>query len=334
MHLMRPGARGRRAIALAGAVLLAGTAAGCGSGGRPHAAEPATAPATHGTPAGLVRPVGAAPEGIVHDPVTGLVAVAVRGPDRLLLLDPTTLAVRRSVPLPGSARHLQLSTTGDEVLVPAESANELVEVPLAEGAPRATAVRKQPHDATRLPSGDIAVGDEFGKTVSIVRDGRVRATITGLTQPGGVASLGGTLAVVDVGAFTVSTYDTRTLQRTGRIGAGAGPTHIVVLDDRLVVTDTRGGAVLVFATDPLRQVGRLRLPGAPYGIAAAPADHSVWVTLTGSNQLVGLRLAHDRLRVVNRYHTVRQPNTVAVDTAGRSLWVTGTTLGVAEFIHR
>lgn len=317
------------------AVLLALAAAGCGGSGRPHAAEPATAPLVHLTPAGLVRRVGADPEGIVHDPVTGQVAVAVRDPDRVLLLDPATLAVRRSVPLPGSARHLQLSGTGDEVLVPAESANELVEVPLAGGAPRVTAVRRQPHDATRLASGDLAVGDEFGRAVSIVRDGRVRATITGLTQPGGVDSVGDALAVIDVGAFTLSTYDERTLRRTGRVGAGSGPTHLVaVAGRRLVVTDTRGGAVLVFATSPLREVGRLALPGAPYGVAADAAGGLVWVTLTARNQVVGLRLAGDRPVVVVRYPTVRQPDTVAVDAGSRHLWITGTTPGVVELVDR
>ncbi len=326
--------RSRPRLRAGALVLTLVAAAACSGSSRPHAAEPATAPVTTAAPAGLVRAVGGAPEGIVYDPVTRQVAVAVRDPDRLLLLDPTTLAVRRSVPLPGSARHLQLSVAGDEVLVPAESADELVEVPLAGGAVRTTRVRRQPHDATRLATGDIAVGDEFGRSVSVVRNGRVRATITGLTQPGGVAALGGTLAVVDVGAFTLSTYDARTLRRTGRIAAGAGPTHVVVVGGRLVVTDTRGGAVLVFATDPLRELARLPLPGAPYGIASDPTDDTVWVTLTGRNQLVGLRLLHDRLTVVNRYQTVRQPNTVAVDTAGRSAWVTGTTPGVVERVER
>ena len=79
----------------------------------------------------------------------------------------------------------------------------------------------------------------------------------------GVTALGDTLAVVDVGAFTVSTYDARTLHRTGRVAAGAGPTHLVALGDRLVVTDTRGGAVLVFATNPLREVSRLPLRRRP-----------------------------------------------------------------------
>ncbi|WP_375486295.1 YncE family protein [uncultured Jatrophihabitans sp.] len=327
----------RRARRLLAWLTVAGVAlAACSSGSdRPGAAEPATAPRTTAAADGSVRTVGAAPEGIVYAPRAGLVAVAVRKPDRLLLLDPDSLAVRRSVPLPGDVRHLQVSVTGDEVLVPAESARKIVEVPLPTGAIRATTVGKQPHDAARAADGDVVVGNEFGRSISVLRNGRVLRTIRDLTQPGGVVAAGDTVAVVDVGAFTVSTYDLATLTRRGRIDAGKGPTHgVLVRPNTVLVSDTRGDALLLDRLSPLKQVGRLSLPGTPYGLAVDATTGTVWVTLTARNEVVGVRVVGDRMSVIARYPTVRQPNTVAVDPGSHRVWVTGTDAGVVQLIRR
>nr|MDQ3990227.1 YncE family protein [Actinomycetota bacterium] len=71
--------------------------AGCGSepAGPPReplppAAEPAEAPEPTRAPAGRVVPVGPIAEGVVADPVTGLVAVGLRDPFRLALVDGRT----------------------------------------------------------------------------------------------------------------------------------------------------------------------------------------------------------------------------------------------------
>src|SRR5918997_6082580 len=106
--------------------------AGCGSidavGDLPLAAEPAASPPLERRPAGRVVAVGNRPEGIVADPVTGLVAVGLREPDRLALVDGETARVMRRVGLPGAPRHLGLAAPGGPVLVPAEPADRLVEV--------------------------------------------------------------------------------------------------------------------------------------------------------------------------------------------------------------
>lgn len=325
----------QRCVALTVLVLAI---AACSSGGEEKklgAAEPATAPPTSAAPEGTVRPVGDAPEGIVYDPTTKLVAVAVGNPDRLALLDPQTLAVRRTVPLPGSVRHLQLAAPGGPVLVPAESANQVVEVSLPGGATRATDVHKQPHDATAAGGGDLVVGNEFGKSISVVRAGKLVKTISDLKQPGGVVGQGDTVTVVDVGAFTVSTYDLTTGKRTAITNAGKGPTHGNLLSGhRVIVSDTRGNALLVYSLDPLKQLGRLDLAGTPYGMTADGSTDTVWVTLTSRNQVVGMDVSGDVPREIARYDTVRQPNTVAVEPGSHRLWVTGTDAGVVELITR
>lgn len=328
----------RLAASLAVATAVAGLVA-CGSNGGtkngPGAAEPATAPPTSTAPAGRSKPVGDEPEGIVYDPATNLVAVAVRNPDRLLLLDPGTLAVRRSVALPGSVRHLQLGRPGGPVLVPAESASQIVQVFLPGGATRANDVQKQPHDAAEAANGDIVVGNEFGKSISIVRAGKVIKTIADLKQPGGVIADGDTIGVVDVGAFTLSTYDLATLTRTARVSAGSGPTHgNLIGGDRIIVSNTRGNQMLVYSVAPLKQVGALALPGTPYGMAVDASTGTVWVTLTARNEVVGLDVSTNTPKVIARYPTVRQPNTVAVAPGGKRLWITGTADGVVQRIDR
>ncbi|MGI8416623.1 MAG: YncE family protein [Nakamurella sp.] len=328
----------RRRRVVAGPLAAFLVVAGCGSNGpaKSAAAEPATAPPTSAAPAGSVRQVGTMPEGIVYDVKTDLVAVTVRGPDRLLLLDPATLAVRRTVPLPGHARHLQLAASGGPVLVPAEDASQLVEVSLPGGVQTAYDVQQEPHDAAATSDGDVVVGNEFSKSISIIRGGTVVKTISDLTQPGGVVAVGPSeVAVVDVGAFSLSTYDLTTLKRTGRINAGNGPTHgVLIPGGRVVVADTRGNAMLVYSVDPLKRIGALPLPGAPYGLATDESTGLVWVTLTARNQVVGLDVSGNTPKVVARYDTVRQPNTVAVAPGSHRLWVAGENTGVVELIKR
>jgi DNA-binding beta-propeller fold protein YncE len=282
------------------------------------AAEPADSPALAVEPAGIVVPLDPDAEGMVFDPVTGLLAVAVRDPNRLVLLDRKGGQLRE-VPLPGHARHLQLAAPGGPVLVPAEDSNTLVEVSLPDGATTETPVGSYPHDAAQVAGGQVLVGDEKGGTLSVVEDGEVTATLSSQTQPGGVAVVGDIAGVVDVGAFSLTTYDVPAAELLEVVDAGAGPTHLVADDrGRFLVADTRGDAVLTFSADPLTQVDRLPLPGTPYGLAYDGAAQLLWVTLTATNEVVGLSTAGDQLTEVARFPTVRQPNTVAVDpTSGR-----------------
>lgn len=328
-------ARRRIAAIALGAVMLLAACGGGTDNPDKKAAEPGRAPAVTTPPAGEVIDVGALPQGIVYDHRTETLAVAVRDPFRLLLLDPETLAVRQSVPLPGKVRHLQLAAPGGPVLVPAESANAIVEVSLPDGATRTTKVQRQPHDAAAAANGDLVVGNEFSGSISIVRDGNVLNTFDDLLQPGGVVTTGDTAAIIDVKDYTLSTYDLDGLFRSGRIAAGAGPTHGVLVDDnRVAVTDTRGDELLLFSLDPLRKVGAIALEGNPYGITVDQDSRTVWVTLTTENTLVGLDVSGDSPTIIATYPTVAQADTVAVEPGGHVLWVTGTRDGTVQRITR
>ncbi|MCW2759192.1 MAG: hypothetical protein JWO46_2938 [Nocardioidaceae bacterium] len=334
----------RRVTALLTAALLGLVVAGCGgsSSGEPSkrrtpglAAEPATSPALTAAPEGTTSKVGALPQGIVYDATTDQLAVAVRDPYRLVVLDPTTLIANRSVEIPGKVRHLQLVAPGGPVLVPSETANTLFEVPLDGGPVTSTKVPEHPHDAA-AGNGFVMSGNEFDGSISFIKNGQIAKTVGDLKQPGGVVADGeGHVAVVDVGAFTVTTYDLKTLTRTARVPAGAGPTHGVLTGpNRLAVTDTRGGKLLLYSIDPLKQIGSIDLPGSPYGLTADPTTGTVWVTLTATNKLVGYDVSSAEPRLVAEYDTVQQPDTVAVAPGNKVLWVTGTKDGVVQRIRR
>lgn len=334
----------RRDVGATAAALVALALTGCGGDGATIAttttpekkgAEPAVAPSPTTVPAGVVAKVGYAPEGIVHDPVTGLVAVGVREPNRLLVLEPQTLTVQRSVPVPGTIRHLSVTAGGGTVLVPNEADDTLLEVDLRTGGKRSTAVGHVPHDATGTLGGELLVGDEFGGSLTVLRDGRVVTTFDDLQHPGGVVAAGRTALVVDVGDYSLTSYDLDTMARVARVPAGAGPTHgILAAPDRVAVSDTRGGALILFSIEPLRQVAQLDVGTSPYGLAADPASRTVWVTLTATNEVLEVDVAGDAPRVAARWPTVRQPNTVAVDPVTRTLWIASRTDGVVQRISR
>lgn len=301
----------------------------------PHtAAEPATGPVLTGAPAGTVVSVGAAPEGIVFDPVTGLVAVAVRNPDRLVLIDGASMRIRASIPLAGHARHLQLARPGGPVIVPEEDKNQLALVALPGGSTSLIKTGTSPHDAAAVPGGYVA-GDEFGSSITIARTGQPPQTVGGVEQPGGVIALGGEVAIVDVKGYVVTTYRVSDGAKLATVAAGAGPTHgVLVGADTILVADTRGNQVITLATDPLKYRASLALPGSPYGLAADPQQPVAWVTLTGRNQVVELDLSHAAPTEIARLDTVQQPDTVAVAPGSHTIWIAGNATGVVQKLTR
>jgi DNA-binding beta-propeller fold protein YncE len=118
-------------------------------------------------------------------------------------------------------------------------------------------------------------------------------------------------------------YDPHALRRVARAPAGVGPTHVAAAGPWIYVTDTDGGALLVFRISPeLELVRRYPLPGSPYGIALDPVRRRLWVTLTARNELAELP-AHGRPHALRRFATVRQPNGVAIDASTGRAFVTG-----------
>jgi len=316
---------------------LAFALAGCGSAEElPPPAEPAVSPSPSAEPVGRVVEVGNQPEGVAADPQTGLVAVGLRNPDELAIVDGRTGDVERRVRLPESPRHLQLAAPGGPVLVPAERANMLVEVSLPDGQTRtSTPVGDFPHDATAAGERRF-VANEFGDTVSVIEDGRVEATLEAPVQPGGIAALDtDRVGVVAVRDNVLRVYDAGTLRPLGDARAGAGPTHVVAdpSTGRFWVADTRGGALLFSTrTRQPQLLDRVNLPGSPYAMAIDSPNRRLWVTLTATNELAEIDLGREEPRVLGTYPTVRQPNGVAVDTNTGRVFVASRTDGTLQII--
>ena len=265
------------------------------------------------TPAGRSAAVGTEPEGIAWDAAAGLLAVGVRRPAAVAFVDPRSLRVVRRVPLPEPPRHLSFDSEGGAVLVPAERANELLEVRPG-GVASATRVGVHPHDATAV-GGSVFVADEHSDQVSVVRDGKLAETLGTPHQPGGIVAVAGRwVALVAVGARVLQVYDARAPRRLGATAAGVGPSHVVARDDLAYVADTEGERVLVFKVGAHpRQVASVAAAGTPYGLAVDPSRARLWVTLTATDRLAEYSLARGLPRRVATYPTGRQPNSVAVD---------------------
>jgi DNA-binding beta-propeller fold protein YncE len=322
---MRSTAGVRRALLAIACVFAACGCGGSGDGLAP-AAEPARSPPLDAKPAGRVVQVGHKPEGLAFDRRTGLLAVALRRPDRLALVNGRSGRTVRRIRLPGAARHLALAGRGGPVLVPAEDADELVAVSLPDGRLRATPVGRQPHAAV-ASGGSLFVGNERGRSVSVVENGREVRRLEAPVGPGGLAAtLGRVVAVVGVRERAIEAFEASTLASRGRIAVGLGPTHVVARGERFFVVDTRGNGLIEVLMDPLRVHRRTHLEGAPYGIAFDRERRRFWVTLTASNRVAEVT---DR-RVLRTFPTVRQPNSVAVDPGSGRVFVASRRDGVLQ----
>jgi DNA-binding beta-propeller fold protein YncE len=300
----------------------------------PPPAEPQRAPAPTGPIPGRIVPVGDAPEGVVVDAVTRIVAVAKRNPNELVLINADTGAVTGRVALPGAVRHLQLAKPGGPVLVPVESANALVRVDLPGGRAEPLIITGTvPHDASEAPDGTVFVANEHGGTVAAIRGDRIVKVFTDSVQPAGLAPVGNRMGLLDVRKNDLTLYDADALSIVGSTPAGKGPTHLVAdRHGRFVAADTRGDAVLVFDTEP-RQIARIAQPGGPYGIAYDPVRDRLWVASSGTNEIIGYDMANAVPREIERIPTVQNAYTLGVDATSGTLFVAGVTAGVMQIMR-
>ncbi|KUI27221.1 hypothetical protein AU196_01425 [Mycobacterium sp. IS-1742] len=305
------------------------------SSGLPPPAEPRSAPPQTAPVPGRIVAVGTQPEGIVADARTRTVAVLTRKPNALVLLDADTAEVTARTPLPGFGRHLQLARPGGPVLVPVESADALVRVALPGGEAQPQIVTGTfPHDASEAADGTVFVANELGGTVTVLRGDEILKVFTDSVQPAGLAPVDTVMGMLDVRTNDLTVYDTERLTVVGTTPAGEGPTHQVAdRHGRLVVTDTRGDAVRVFSPLPQpREIGVVAQPGGPYGITYDPTRDRVWVTSSGTNEVVGYDMTDPTPREVARFPTVQNPYTVAVDPTTGRLFVAGLTGGVVQVV--
>ncbi|HYQ63697.1 hypothetical protein [Actinophytocola sp.] len=313
-------------------VVCAAVGAGCSSGkpddelmvtDNPVAAVAAISPPATTRPAGTVTAVDAHVTAMAFDPTTSTLAVAASNTVQLYHLG-DTLALTKTIAV--TAESLTLDHGG----FLAAGGNKVARLTTDGRLDPATEFRGKPVSATTFDGRTlVAVKDE--RAVAVVRDDRVQRMITGdLMSADQVLSTGRSAVVLDRLRNAVFQLDVPGADIEQGLRAGRGATNAVTdRFGRVLVTDTRGGALLAFSVDPLLLRQNYPVPGAPYAIAYDRARDIAWVTLTRTNEVVGYEVAGEQPKEKYRFPTVSQPNTVAVDpSSGRVIVASGTGDGI------
>ncbi len=304
-----------RRTALSGALAVVALAGCSGAQTLPTVpvAGPAQAPPAGPAPAGDRLDIGSPISALLVDPRTGVLAMAVSGPDRLMLLDTGDLrGPGREIALPGPASDLTLARPGGLLLVAVPRPGVLLRIELPDGTVNRTDLDGEVRSAA--VAGDrtvIALGD---RVAVLDASSRVVATVPGFVDAARVVSVGGSVLVLDRAQTSLTAVDPVAADKGLALRAGEGATSAV--GDRFgraLVLDTRGGELLAFGGRPLLLRQRYPVPGAPYALAYDDRRDLAWVTLTARNQVVGYDVAGGEPVERYRFATVRQPDSVAVD---------------------
>ena len=327
----------------AGLLLLLALAVGCSSKTLEETpptiepAHPADSPAISQAPTGVVRPLAGKAAAAIFDGRTAQLVILTSG---LAATAPTQIIAMgsgqtssRLIDLPGPATGLTgdgggnayLSTRGGYFVVDL-SAGRVARVG-ARGAenPHFTAI-------ARRVDGNMALGTAEG-TVYMLAPGQ--STASKRTKVFGhvdsLAAQGNTVAVLDRGQTSVTTIGV-----DGKVGqalrAGQGATTMAADPaGRLLVTDTRGGELLVFGIDPLILRQAYPVPQSPYGLAGSRA--LTWVSQTSANMVIGYDLSTGIPVEKVRYPTVQQPNALAFDDVAGTLYVVSGSGGGVQIVE-
>lgn len=307
----------------------------------PATIEPAgaaTSPPPDRPPAGDVLALTGRPTAALFDPTTSSLAVFTPGadpqaPGTLTIIGPAGAA--RPVALPAGTTAIAGDGKG---AVYATTRGGFVTVDLATGGLAATTI--DGHDATeftavaRRVDGRLFVGSAAG-AVYVLADQtssgqtgsgqtgsdqtRVTAETTIFSRVDAIVTEGETAVVLDRAQTSVTALNQQgAVQQALRAGLGA-TTIAADPAGRVLVTDTRGGQLLVFSVDPLIQRQGYPIGESPYAIASS--NTLVWVSQTAINSVAGYDLGSGIPVEKVRYPTVRQPNSLAFDEVSGTLYV-------------
>lgn len=291
----------------------------------PSATAAVSPPATN--PAGRVIPLAGRPIAALHDAKTSSLAVLTPGPDSTLTIvrtgDPS-----RVVRLPTPATAIAGDGAGT---VWAATRGGVIRVDLASAvATPATVAGEAGTDFTaiaRRADGRLVLGSEKGAFYLLGADLTVAHRTAIFARVDAIVTLGNTSVVLDRGQTSVTALDAEGDARLA-LRAGIGATSIAADDTgRVLVTDTRGGQLLVFTVDPLIERQAYPVPDSPYGVTGSRT--LVWVSQTATNTIVGYDLATGIPVEKVRYPAVQQPDILTYDeTSGTLYAVSGAGAGV------
>ncbi|WP_370941751.1 YncE family protein [Amycolatopsis sp. cg5] len=305
-------------IGLAGALVLTG----CSDDGKPSddlqivkdpvAATAPVSPATAAKPAGRVLPA-AGVTAMAMDASTRTLVVALAEPPALRLVDlDTPDAAPRDVPLAGPVERLTVS--GGQVVASIPSKSQLARVALPAGTLAPFEVAGQPA-AGREAGNQLLVAVRDRKALDVFDGGKLTRSISGkIYSADDVITTGGSTVVLDRLRTAVFAVDVAAGTVSEGLRAGDGATNATADGfGRVLVTDTRDGALIAFSTNPLLMRQRYPVPGGIYGITYDTKRNLAWVTLTERNEVVGFDVRGGEPTEKYRFATVRQPNSVTVD---------------------
>ncbi len=289
----------------------------------PVAAVAADSPPAATPPAGTVTALSDDVTAMAYEPESGTLAVAGKDTVRLYPLG-DTLGEPTTVPLAAASL-----TVADGAFL-AAGAHKVVRIAVDGATSDAGSFRGEPVSTASFDGRTlVAMRDE--RAVAIVDDAKVQRMISGdMMSADQVLSTGKGAVVLDRLRNAVFELDVPGASISQGLRAGKGATNAVTdRYGRVLVTDTRGGALLAFSLDPLLMRQNYPVPGAPYAIAYDRERDLAWVTLTEKNEVVGYDVAGEEPEEKYRFPTVSQPNTVAVDPrTGRVMVASGTGDGI------
>lgn len=281
----------------------------------PVAATPATSPERAGKPAGTVIAAEGKATAVAVQPDSRLLATAVTGTDGniVLLYDLDNLrAEPKRLAVPGPVERLA-PDRGAQFVGTIPSEDRLVHLS-AEGVVGETALEGGP--VSVLDQGERRlVALRAARAIGVLEYEQRTKTIAGELQSADqLVAAGDHVVVLDRLRSALFEIDVAKGSVGVGLRAGDGATNAVAdRYHRVLVTDTRDGALLAFSADPLVLRQRFPVPGGIYGITYDGRRDLAWVTLTGRNEVVAFDVGGGEPEEKLRFVTVRQPNSVTVD---------------------
>lgn len=286
-------------------------------------AAPAVSPPAATRPAGEVLPFNGRAVAAVFDERTRSLAVLAPGRDPQSPSTLTLFAVSggvRELTLPGPATALAGDGQGSAYL---STRGGYFVIDMAAGAAHPVSINDETNtDFTaiaRRADGRLVLGSADGTAYTLGSETAVSEKVKIFARVDAIATEGDNAVILDRGQTSVTSLnsDGRS-QQSLRAGEGA-TTMVADPAGRVLVTDTRGGQLLVFGVDPLIERQAYPVPEAPYGLAGS--RNLAWVSQTATNMVVGYDLTTGIPVEKVRYPTVQQPNSLAFDDASDTLYV-------------
>lgn len=320
----------RLAVLLALTMLLVGCSSKLTESRPPttEPARPAVSPAPATTPAGAVRPVGGRPEGALYDRATASLVLLSPGAALTILGRtgaPRTIALpEAATAVAGDGNGTVYAATRGALLTVDVAAGRVTRTPIdGESATDFTAV-------ARRADGRLLLGSADGTAFTLAADMTVSRKTDIFAGVDAIVTVGDIAVVLDRAQSSVTALTAEGAPAQA-LRAGLGAASIAADPaGRVLVTDTRGGQLMVFSVDPLIQRQAFPVADAPFGLAGS--RQWAWVSQTATNTVVGYDLATGIPVEKVRYPSVQQPNSLAFDDSSGTLYVVSATGGGVQVI--